>query len=315
MAAGSSFNVRAISPRDRGATGGRDDFVGPAHPDMSRKRDRDASALTSPPVSARFAAIAGDAHERLERGRYRGRRPGDRPDQLGQRVPLRLPSAESALVLLRHRGPASWTRGPGARIAAASATFAANGIPLLRHRGRPAAPVRRCFASLVDFGLREQRDIPGDLAERAGREAQGVARFTRRSRCACHGTSGTRRSSLRAERFGHDAIPRPTERGERSRLRRRTAGPARSSRACARSHPAPPERVDPARGLEPESDRRGVLQPRPARHAAYRRAVAPAHGPAGGARAGRPESRGLRRGAEARGPVSMTSWLVAPQWT
>src|SRR5215831_19288175 len=39
-------------------------------------------------------------------------------------------------------------------------------VLLVRHDGRAAAAWRRGLADLSDFGLREERDIPGDLAER-----------------------------------------------------------------------------------------------------------------------------------------------------
>ena len=90
---------------------------------------------------------------------------------------------------------------------------------------------------------------------------------TRRSRCACHGIDGTERPSV---------LPRP-----RGHLRRaiaecceRAGGPAelkdrQRDRAIPRGAPSAIERITPSSRLQPERDRRRLLQPGAARHGRF----------------------------------------------
>ena len=52
---------------------------------------------------------------------------------------------------------------------------AGNRVALLRHRARRAARVVERLVNLGDFGLHQQFDVHGNLAERAGEEAEEAA--------------------------------------------------------------------------------------------------------------------------------------------
>ena len=152
----------------------------------------------------------------------------------------------------------------------------ADGIALLRHRRRAAAARRRRLERLAHFGLREQRQIARELAERRGERCPARSRTShRRSRCVCHGMSATPRSSSRASAVvdGEAARRRATR---ACRRRRRTARRARAAAA-----PRGARDGDRARASTPASFRPSVTgdaccsHVRPAQHRVAMR-VAPA---------------------------------------
>ena len=272
------------------------------------------SADGARPVEVRAHARGVD-DEVLERLGDRARAP---PviDQLGQRLPLRLPAAERALVLLRHRRQ---HRGHEARRAhrGRDRRGRATGLRLCGIDDEPPRPGAARLADLADFGLREQREVAADLAERARTRCRARRRGRRGGRARC-ATACPRTRELEPRAPGHRP---PPGRGGASAASVPVAPPSWSTRARRRTPRARRSRerasaVEPAGGLQPERDRRGLLQPR-----------APGHGRVPrGARASRRQPRrprcerastivADRARSCSTSAVSMTSWLVAPQCT
>ncbi|MNV74816.1 hypothetical protein D3C71_1680670 [compost metagenome] len=89
----------------------------------------------------------------------------------GQHIPFGLPSAQRALVLLNHGGQHGRHQGRYAGRGGQDGG-AGDGVAFVRHGARAAATRAAGFGQFRDFGLRHQRDIAGNLAQRAGQHAQ-----------------------------------------------------------------------------------------------------------------------------------------------
>ena len=175
------------------------------------------SATTRPPLASRFARIRSASTSRSRDGvRGGGGRSAGERQRAGERLPLCVPGADRALVLVRE--PAEQHRR--VRVGEPRAGHSERGgdrVALLRHRRRPSA---RRLGDLAHLGLREERDVEADLRRRA----RGARRVRRLARQRAGGSRATGGSAPRARA--------PRRSGERPR--------APSSPSAARVPAAPP---------------------------------------------------------------------------
>ena len=228
--------------------------------------------------------------------------------QLRQRLPLGVPAA--GLRSCSCTMPASIVAqvgGHGDR--GRQQRGAGDGLRLCGMVEEPPRPRRR-LERLADLGLHHQRDVARDLAE-VPASRPGTSRAPPRGRARRARAGRAPRGPARRQRLDTlDALV--AERGQGAghpELDDQAPG------ASARKRPGAAGPRQPARGLEAEGDRQRVLQPGPADH---RRAAVRLRQPGQGGReprVGLPERRRSTRAAAGRGPVSMASWLVAPQCT
>ena len=262
-------------------------------------------------VEVRAHPLGEDAQAREDRSRA-GQRAGGRSAGERKRVPLGLPLAGRALVRALHRDEqgAGVLRGQDAE---PDDGLAADRVRLLRHRRGRAAEVASFLAHLADLGPRELDDLARELAARGGRRGEHEPGLGQRRRARC--ARERRRRPARASRRHRGAPPGSAGRARRPCRRRRRAARRRpsSGRSRSRCH-VPGQLGEPDRRLAAERDRHGGLRVRPARH--HRRAVLLGQGRElvaeridEASRSGRARGRG-----GARAPVSMMSWVVAPQW-
>ena len=194
-------------------------------------------------------------------GEVRKRAGRERAD-LGQRFPFRVPVAEPALVLLDHRGqhhrdepghPDRRGEDRGRR------TTGLRLCGIVEEPPFPAAAGSNASATSVCI---EERDVAGDLAERADEQAERGRDLRDAVALRMPGHVGEREPEIRGER-GCDSQPVLTERRQRPR------GAAELQRKHARAQLADPRAVpldgaQPTRRLQSEGDRSRLLQPGPA---------------------------------------------------
>ena len=204
----------------------------------------------------------------------------------GQRVPLGVPRAGGALVLVRPGGDqrAGVAAGLGG---ARQRAHRDRGVALVRHGRRPAAGA---LAHLAHLGLGEQDDVGRrSWRRRPAAAAEGGAQLDQAMRSVCHGATGSARPSSRAYRPPTSGPRSPSAASEPtappSWARSRSLAHARDQRARLRA-------PKPAGRLQPERRRHGLLHQR----AAGDRASAGARGP--GRRSARPPGRATRDQAE-----------------
>ena len=97
-------------------------------------------------------------------------------DDVRQGFPFGVPSAETAFLLLNHGGEHRADQRGHAH-SGGQDDSGGYGIALVRHGGGTAAAVDRWFEEFADFGLHVERDVAGDLAERASAEAESCGDF------------------------------------------------------------------------------------------------------------------------------------------
>ena len=202
---------------------------------------------------SRFARIRSASD--LERPRAtraaRRRRPAGQRSSVSQRLPLGLPGAGGALVLLRHRARAARAAAPGTRRAQATPRAARrHRVALVRQRRRAAASVADASADLADLGLREQRRRRArPCRARPPRAPSAPAELARRrTRAVCQGSAGSASSSS-ARQLGDHARARRRRATRacppRRRAGRRAVGRAAASRAERRVEPSQPAAFSP----------------------------------------------------------------------
>ena len=103
--------------------------------------------------------------------RHRMRRAARKRHNFGQGLPLRVPAAESAFVLLRHRRKHRAHESRHARRSREHRS-ASYRISFVRHRRRAATPFFRRLEDFRNFGLRQQRNIGRDFSKRADQQAE-----------------------------------------------------------------------------------------------------------------------------------------------
>ena len=273
------------------------------------------SASSAPPVRSRLARMrSGSTSRLLEAVAQPRRRRPRRGQQVAQRLPLGVPRAGGALVLVGHARRAAWRRAPERGSAPARAEIAADRVALVRQRRRAAAP-GRALAHLADLGLREQHDVARDLADRAGGGAERAGQLgdARARRCAT--AAPARPARARAASRASDVEARVAERGQRARRAAELDGEAPLAHVReARRRPRRAPTSQPA-ALRPKvigsaccsSVRPAIGVSRCALGQRGRRAsAAPRRSSSSGPSA---------RRATSIAAVSRTSWLVAPRCT
>ena len=178
---------------------------------------------------------------RARSGRRAARTPPSRPRRAARAAAATPPASVPAPRWCSCTAAASSvaTR-PGACAAHGERADRGHRVVLVRHRGGPAG---RALGDLADLGLREQRDVAGRLAERAGRHARappparspGSVRCARAGR-ACRGPAGTptRRATAGPAAPSPASVPAAPPSCTAGRSRRRPS--AAASRPA--SHPA-----------------------------------------------------------------------------
>ena len=188
-----------------------------------------SGSTSSPPSTSAMLAAAPPAAAGLRR--WRPTRPARRRRRA--RAPAPAPPSSA--------GDQAW-----ARRAQASASDGADGVALVRHRRRAAAPLA-ALGDLADLGLREQHDVERDLAERPGARSRARAPSARDAHArVCHGQ----------RRLGQPEL------GARAR---RPRGPVSPSAASVPDRPAELHGQPAARASTSRARRRALptSQPRP----------------------------------------------------
>jgi hypothetical protein len=189
-----------------------------------------------------------------------GRGAAGQRERLRERLPLRVPGAGRALVLLRHRGQQRRGERRHAQRARPRA-HRADRVLLVRQRGGPA----RAGDHLPHLGLGEQHEVEPDLAHRPGGDGERRAEFGHAAaRRVPRQVRGTEAEPLREP--GHHARAVAAERGERARRAAELHVEPGAREAGARVE----RRVEPAGGLQPEGDRQRLLEQRTAGHRGLR---------------------------------------------
>ena len=268
------------------------------------------SATTRPPLASRFARIRSASTSRPVDGVRGGRcRATGECERAGERLPLGVPAADRALVLVseaaeqdsRVRVREARTRDRERR---------ADGIALLRHRRGPSA---RRLCDLAHLALREEHDVAADLRGRARRAVQRRAELRDALAVRVPGEHGLREPELLCVERGRSRAPRL--RARRGFRQRRRAAPRAARRGRRRVCRAPRAR---RRASRPPSGRTSSAPPAGG-------ACAPPSASSGGRgraprirrRAGRaPRARARRRGARrASRPCRRCPGWSRPRWT
>ena len=213
--------------------------------DLAAERHRDRlgeDRARASPRGSRPSAPASSSRPAIISVRWCERARGEGAD-LGQRLPLRVPAAEPALVLLDHRGQHRRDE-PGHADRRREDAAAADRVALVRHRrgaalpaaaGSNASPTSVCISSETSRAI-----LPSVPASRPS----AVATSATRSRWACQGSREARASGPRPARRRRSARPRRAPRACPRRRRtgaRARAGAARgSARGAARPRSASP---------------------------------------------------------------------------
>ena len=231
---------------------------------------------------------------------------GGEVDQRRQRVPLRLPAADRALVFLRHgrehrrHQPGRLHRRRHGRAPTATG-FCLCGID--DEPPRPAPAPRRPRRLRSAPGAR----FPATLPSAPHVKPSAHATSTSRPRSVCHGRSGTRRSRRRASA---SATAGPA--GPEARQRAGGAAELHGQRVVERDRQplaGPGQTVEPRRRLGAEGGGRGLLQPRPAGDRRGDMTRAPGRPRRRGAGRARPAPRRSPRAVAARAPCrSRPGW-------
>ena len=181
------------------------------------------SARATPPAASRLARIrASSTTSALNVSAMAPAAPAVSVDQRRQRLPFGLPAARRALVLLRHRRQ---HRGDQARSAhrGGHRLHGADRIVLVRHRRRAAAALHRRVGDLGDFGLRQQRQVAANLAQRSAHEPQRAGDVGEAAALGVPGDLGDAQAEARGQRRATPPA-RPRRGSPGCRWRRQAAG-------------------------------------------------------------------------------------------
>ena len=304
----SSSNVRPESAARSAAA--RTISCAPSPPGCPARRKATRSATISPSVSSRFSRIrSASTSSPSTASRDRPRRTARVRERTRERVPLGLPGAGGALVLLDDR-PCEDGRVPARELRARASEGRPHGVALLRQRGRPAAGP---LPHLSDLRLREQCDVEPDLREHSGGRVERAAELGDPRPVRVPGQRRRRQVELLREETEHlhavlaEGRQRPGRAAELGREPLRLGPP----RACA------PPRARP-RATRPPCSRTSSEPPAgaacglPSASSDASRRVSPAPPPTRSSSTRTSSSARLATSIEA---VSITSWLVAPQCT
>ena len=235
---------RRTRPPSRGSPPAR------AHPARSA-RPRTASRR------ARFARMRSDIDlEAVQRLAQRRRGAARVRERVRERLPLRVPRTGGAFVLVleveQHAGRGADVLGARAR------ERGPDRVPLVRHRRGHAAFGK---PHLGHLGLREQRKVERDLRAEARRDGERRAELRDRQASRVPRQHRLRQIELLRVRVQHGE-PVVAERGERPGRAAELRGQAHVGEAVARVD----DPDEPARRLQPERRRHGLLQQRAAGH-------------------------------------------------
>ena len=192
------------------------------------------SATTSPPLASRFARIRSASTSRpVTASAARSRGSAGERERAGERLPLGVPAADRALVLvseLAEQDSRVRVRQPRAR----HRECRADGIALLRHRRGASA---RRLRDLAHLGLREQHDVAADLRGRARGAVQCRAELRDALAVRVPREHGLREPELRG--VEPDDLESPRRRAPRASPRHRRAAPRAARLARRRASRAP----------------------------------------------------------------------------
>ena len=229
---------------------------------MSRERDRHRFRVHQPAGECQVRRHRlGTHHQRIERLRDRGRGSGDHARSARAACPTPPANRPARARAPVASPPAWWTparaRAPRRRAPRSPRPGSASAAWPTSRRGRPPALRAASSTSVCASSARSRAILPRLPAAMpsARREIRPAGRAAR-----------ARAGRERAGRASRRALRPPRCRGPPSAASVPAAPPncstSASSKACASRTRPRDERVGPARRLEPEGDRRGVLEPR-----------------------------------------------------
>lgn len=245
--------------REGAAAGLLDDFMGLRFADLAGEgeRNRLGENQTVSDFEIFGHARRFDFKSFENGGKLRERAAGEQAN-FGQGLPFGVPAAQAALMFLDHRGKHGGDEGRHAD-GGRQSDCAADGILFVRHGGRTAAARRGRLERFADFGLGKERNITGDLAERADEQTEDGGDFGEAVAGGVPRYGGQRKIEIFRERGGYGGAAR-IESGQSAD----GAAKLKHERAAARGTKARGvaiESVKPAGSFEAESDGRGLLQP------------------------------------------------------